>query len=108
MDSVTTEPQSTQDYRFIAGLLAGAVIGAGLMMVFAPETAAELRRRMKDSAKALANRATDTYQQATTKAGDAMSELTRKGQGLRDDVADTVARKAHEVERFATAVKSRP
>jgi hypothetical protein len=36
----------------------------------------------------------------------AVDRLSRKAQGVRDDVADAVARGAHEVERVATAAKS--
>jgi len=38
--------------------------------------------------------------------GDAIAGITRKGQDVRDDLADAVARGAHEVERYATAAKS--
>jgi gas vesicle protein len=103
MDTPTQEPR---DYRFVIGLLAGTVVGAGLMMWLAPRAASELRGRMTDSAKKLGQRASREYQQAGARVGDAVDELTRKGQGVRDDVADAVARGAHEVERFATAAKS--
>jgi gas vesicle protein len=105
--------QENRDYRFVVGLLTGAFVGAGLMMWLAPRTASELRRRVADSAKDLGSRASEQYQQASTRVGEAVDELTRKGQGVRDDVADAVARGArkvargaHEVERHATAAKS--
>ena len=44
--------------------------------------------------------------QASTRVGETVEDLTRKGQDVRDNVADAVARGAHEVERFATAAKS--
>jgi gas vesicle protein len=102
-----------RDYRFVVGLLTGTFVGAGLMMWLAPRTASELRRRVADSAKDLGSRASEQYQQASTRVGEAVDELTRKGQGVRDDVADALARGArevgrgaNEVERYATAVKS--
>ena len=61
---------------------------------------------MTDSAKSLGERASEQYQQASTHVGEAVDELTRKGQDVRDDVAEAVARGAHEVERYATAAKS--
>jgi hypothetical protein len=61
---------------------------------------------MTDSARSLGQRASEQYQQASTRVGEAVDELTRKGQGVRDDVAEAVARGAHEVERYATAAKS--
>ncbi len=99
----------TQDHRdlgFAIGLLTGTFVGAGLVMLFAPRFASELRQRVTDSAKNLGQRASEQYEQAGTRVGEAVDELTRKGQGLRDDVAEAVARGAHEVEVYATAARS--
>jgi gas vesicle protein len=82
---MTEQIQKRRDYGFAIGLMAGTFVGAGLAMWLAPKAAAELRSRV----------------------GEAVDELTEKGQGVRDDVADVVARGAHEVERFAVAAKSR-
>ena len=101
-----THTQEHRDYGFAIGLLTGTVVGAGLMMWLAPRMAAELREQMTASAKSLRKRASDQYEQASTRVGEAVDELTRKGQGVRDDVADAVARGAHQVERYATASKS--
>ena len=98
--------QERRDYRFAFGLLTGAVVGAGLMMWLAPRSAAELRGRVTDSAKKLRQQAFSRYEKASIRVGEAVDELGRKGQHVRDDVADAVARGAHEVERFATAAKS--
>jgi gas vesicle protein len=94
------------DHGFVIGLLTGTVVGAGLAVWFAPRLATELRERIADSAKNLGKLATEQCQEASARASDAVDELTRKGQGVRDDVADAVARGAREVERFATAAKS--
>jgi len=98
--------QDHRDYSFVIGLLTGTVVGAGLMMWLAPRMASELRQRMTDSARSLGQRASEQYQQASTRVGEVVDDLTRKGQGARNDVADAVARGAHEVERFAVAAKS--
>ncbi|OFW18831.1 MAG: hypothetical protein A3H97_14255 [Acidobacteria bacterium RIFCSPLOWO2_02_FULL_65_29] len=98
--------QEHRDHGFVIGLLTGTFVGAGLMMWLAPRTASELRQRVTDSAKRLGERASEQYQQASTGVGAAVDELTRKGRGVRDDVADVVARGAHEVERYAVAAKS--
>jgi gas vesicle protein len=104
--------QEHRDYGFVIGLLTGTFVGAGLAMWFAPRLASELRERMTDSARSLGKRASDQYQQASARVGDAVDELARKGQGVRDDVAGAVARGAHEVargahevERYATAAR---
>jgi gas vesicle protein len=103
---MNTPTQEHRDYGFVIGLLTGTFVGAGLAMWLAPRLASELRERMTDSARRLGQRASEQYQQASTRVGEAVDELTRKGQGVRDDVAEAVARGAHEVERYATAAKS--
>ena len=98
--------QGHRDCGFVIGLLAGSFVGAGLMMWLAPRTASELRQRITDSARSLGERASEQYRQATTRAGEAVDEIARKGQDVRDGVAEAVARGAHEVERYATASRS--
>jgi gas vesicle protein len=100
------EHTQERPYGFVIGLLTGTFIGAGLAMWFLPRSASELRHRMSDSARSLGQRASDRYQKASTRTVEALDELARKGQGVRDDVADAVARGAHEVERLATAAKT--
>jgi gas vesicle protein len=98
--------QEHRDHGFVIGLLTGTFVGAGLAMWLAPRSASELRQRMTDSAKSLAKRASERYQQANTRVGEAVDELTQKGERVRDDIAEAVASGAREVERYATAVKS--
>ena len=88
------------------GLLMGACVGAGLMLWLAPRTSAEIRQRATSSAKGLGRRASERYRQAGVHLGEAVDELTRKGQGIRDEVAEAVAHGAHAVERAATAARS--
>ncbi len=101
---MNAEPR--RDYSFAIGLVTGTVVGVGLAMWCAPKLVSELRARMNESAKRLGKRASDQYQQASTRAAEAVDEITRRGQGVRDDLADAVARSAHEVERYATVAKS--
>ncbi len=97
--------QDHRDYGFVIGLLTGTFVGAGLAMWLTPRSASELRKRMTDSARSLGTKASEQYQQASTRVGEAVDELTRRGQDVRDDVADAVARGAHEVERGAHEVE---
>lgn len=98
--------QEHRDYGFVIGLVTGTFVGAGLMMWLAPRTASELRQRMTDSTRRFGERASEGYQLAAIRAGEAIDEITRKGQDVRDGVAEAVARGAHEVERYTTAAKS--
>jgi gas vesicle protein len=102
---MSADTQEHRDYGFAVGLLTGTFVGAGLVMWLAPRMASEVRQRMADSGKDLRKRASDGYQQASARVGETVDELARTGQGVRDDVADTVARGARKVERYATAAK---
>ncbi|MGE5361401.1 MAG: YtxH domain-containing protein [Bacteroidales bacterium] len=104
---MTTSPaEESPDHRFLMGLIAGAVFGAGLGMLFAPQAAVELRRRVAGSAKRLQKTAADKYQQASARVDAAAQEYKSKGQAIRDSVAETVVRGAQRVERFATEAKT--
>jgi gas vesicle protein len=94
------------DHGFLFGVFTGPLIGAGLAMCFVPRLAAELRQRVADSAKSLGVRASDQYEQISARVGEAVEDLTRRGQDVRDEVADAVAGGAHEVARYGTAAKS--
>jgi gas vesicle protein len=95
-----------RDYGFVIGLLAGTFVGAGMAMWLAPRSADELRERMNEVTTRLRKRASDKYEQASAGVGETVAGLTRKGRNARDGVADAVAQGAHEVERYATSVKS--
>ena len=104
---MTNSPsEESRDHRFLIGLIAGAVLGAGLGMLFAPQAAVELRRRLADSAKSLGETASERYQQASARVGAAAKEATNKGRAIRDNLADSVVRGAQKVEQYATAAKT--
>jgi len=104
--NMNSETTRSSDHRFALGLLTGACIGAGLALWLAPRGASELRGRVTESAKRIGRDAAARYQEASARATDAIDELTRKGNSVRDDVANAVARGAHEVERMAKAARS--
>ena len=103
---MTVQTQERRSPGFAIGLLTGTFVGAGLAMWLAPRMASEFRERVTDSAKDLGRQASERYEQASSRIGEAVTELTRKGHDLRDDVADAVARGAHTVARHAVAAKS--
>ena len=89
-----THKQEPRDYRFLIGLIAGSFVGAGLAMWLVPRSASELRGRLTDSARDLGSRV-----------GEKVDELTRNGQDVTDNIAEAVARGAHEVARGAQVVE---
>ena len=98
--------QQSQGLGFVLGLMVGTLVGAGLTLRLAPGVAAEIRDRATDSAKALGKRASAGYDEARGRVGTAVDEIARNGNRVRDDVAESVVRGAHEVERFAMSAKS--
>lgn len=103
------EPTKDQlDYRFVIGLLAGTAVAAGVLLWLSPRTRAELGGRISDSVTALGTHASDAYKNVDTQVSDAFGDLARKGQQVRDDVADAVARGAQEVQRMAVVAKTAP
>ena len=105
-DYMSPDAQKHPRYGFAIGLLTGTCVGTGLAMWLAPRSAAELRGRLTDAGKRFGQRAAEQYQQTSVRVGEAVDELTRKGQGVRGDVAQAVARGAQNVERYATAAGS--
>src|SRR5438045_1779248 len=97
-----TETDRRPDFGFIIELATGTLIGAGLAMWLAPRAALELRDRLTDSAQRLDERTAEQYQQAGARMAEAVDDVAQRGQGVRNDVADAVARGAHEVKRVAT------
>ena len=97
---------SERNYGFVMGLIAGGVVGAGLGMLFAPRAVLEVRKRAADSARNLGTAASDRYHQASTRVNEVVDAITKKGQGLRDDLSDAVVRGAQDVERYATDAKT--
>jgi len=102
---MTAETQVRGRDGFLLGLVTGTLVGVGLAWYLAPRTLQELRARLSESTGRARDDAAEHYQAASTRLGDAVDDLARKGRGIRRDVADTVARGARKVERFATAAK---
>ena len=90
--------QEGRNYGFAIGVLTATFVGAALALLFAPRASA-LRNRLAESAKSLGR-------QTSARVGEKIDTLRDNTQDVRDDVADVVARSAHEVERLATAARS--
>ena len=102
---------------FVMGFLTGAVLGAGLGMLFAPKAGSDLRRELGEQAGNLANNASEAYRQASTQAGnlagkaqesagewadkasDAVTDWADRGKDLYGKTRDAVAKGVDEGER---------
>jgi gas vesicle protein len=73
---------------FVAGVVVGALIGAGIALLVAPTKGSALRRRLGRRARALGARARDGLEEA---AHQTRRDLARRRRGLQerlDDLAD--------------------
>lgn len=50
--------------RFLVGLLAGAAVGAGMAILFAPQSGADSRDDIRRAGESLRDRTTETYEDA--------------------------------------------
>jgi gas vesicle protein len=89
--------------QYLPGVLAGAVLGAGLGLLFAPKAGSDLREQLSEQAGALASQAQKRYRKITEDAGqwaakgkDAASELAESGKGLYGKAREAVSRAAEE------------
>ncbi len=97
--------EQTSDHRFLTGLVMGGIVGAGLALWLAPKAAAEIKARAAGTAKALGDSVSERYRGARLSFTETMDGLSRKGQAIRDDACDTVARAAQGVECGAREVQ---
>lgn len=61
---------------FVMGLIAGAVLGAGLGMLLAPKAGSELRHQLGDQATRMRERAAEGYTAASRKVSDASGRVS--------------------------------
>ena len=85
---------------FMLGLITGAMLGAGLAILFAPRRGSELRSQLSDAATTVATNASRTYRQAA----DAASEWAERGREVGGQAVrkarQAVKKGAEEVERY--------
>jgi gas vesicle protein len=93
------------DCRLLAGLAIGGIVGAALAMWLAPRANSAIKSRAADSARSLGRAASESYRDARVRVTETVDEIARKGQGLRNDALDKVARVAQGVEASARSVQ---
>ena len=84
---------------FVMGLVAGAVVGAGLGMLFAPKAGSDLRKQLSEQAAALAGQAQEGYRKVAANAGQlaekgkaAASEWAARGKDMYGNAREAVSR----------------
>jgi len=92
---------------FLIGLVTGGIVGAGLAFALAPRVAKELARA-RAAVDDVSRVVSDGYRDTGARIAEVVDGVTAKGQAVRDDAADAVARGARQVEEFAMASKTSP
>jgi gas vesicle protein len=102
-----TETRNGQ--AFLTGLLGGALLGAAVGVVFAPQIFAALktiRRELTDAVGEAGDTATGAYRDATMRAVDAVDDLHEKGRGAYGKVLSVIIKGAEDVEGRATEAQA--
>src|SRR5437867_8441118 len=81
---------------FMMGLLAGAVIGAGIGMLLAPRAGADLRGQIGEQAKNWGNKASEQYRRASETA----TTWADRGREMVNQAKDAVQRGAEEARNY--------
>jgi len=82
---------------FLLGLLAGAVLGAGVGLLFAPRPGSETRRRVQEQARTFGDTASQAYGQASEK----FSDLAGRGRETYDKARQAAQKGVDEARRYA-------
>jgi hypothetical protein len=85
------DAQKHRPAPFVIGMALGAAAVIGLAAWLAPRSMSAIRNRVTDSAEALANRVGRRYQHAKGEVGDAIERLARKGQDVRESIAEAAS-----------------
>ena len=70
-----TEPQSSRGPGFLAGVVAGGILGTALTFYLAPRLTAELRLQISDSTRRLRRDAAAHLEHITTSVGEALDPV---------------------------------
>lgn len=70
------EPQSSNGHGFLAGVIAGGILGTALTIYLAPRLSAERRLQITESARRLRRNAADHLGQVTSRIGDALDQAS--------------------------------
>lgn len=86
---------------FVGGLFTGAVIGAGIGLLFAPRKGAELRQGIADSATSAKKAVTNRYRRTSEAVGEAVDEIAGRGRKAYEQAHKVVSRTGGGIARTA-------
>jgi gas vesicle protein len=94
MDYEQGRSESNSGVTFITGLFAGALIGTGIGLLFAPRKGSELREQLSDAATSVGKTVSKTA-----------DEFVQKGRTAYDRARDVASRAGDEIDRVAGAAQ---
>jgi len=74
----------------LAGLVVGGLIGAAVMMIYAPQSGAKTRKMLRKRAMALRHQATETAGDARERAEEALDSAVERAREASDELRDRV------------------
>jgi len=74
----------------LAGLVVGGLVGAALMLIYAPQSGAKTRKLIRKRAMALRNQATETAEEARERAEEALDSALERARDATDEVRERV------------------
>jgi len=74
----------------LAGLVVGGLIGAAVMMIYAPQSGAKTRKLLRKKAMALRNQASETAEDAKERAEDALDGAVERAREASDELRERV------------------
>jgi len=74
----------------LAGLVVGGLIGAAIMMIYAPQSGAKTRKLLRKKAMALRNQASETAEDARERAEEALDAAVERAREASDELRDRV------------------
>lgn len=99
------EAANGRDIGFLKGLIGGMLIGTAAGVLLAPQIHAalrSLRRELTDATADARHAATEKYQEATARAGDAVDALQETGRDVYGKALNVVVRGAEDIKARAT------
>jgi len=97
---------SSSNLSFVAGLFTGAVIGAGVGMLFAPRAGSELRGQLADSASAMGRRMSETIDAVADAGRDAYQQARDVAATAGDELKSAAGDVSSGVNKGATAIRN--